>query len=942
MLSNCIGLNKSQHRSNALFSISILSFLAGSVTEITETPSIILPPNSPAGSDQIVASTMETPDKINSIFIPIGKVFEIGPGNNPVKFVNGKAEIRYKYNPEKLKAKGLTEDFNVFYFDKSSNSWKPVEKVTYDPETHIISAFTSHLTPFIPAATAPVSGGTQPAPACILADFPSGIQGSGGAEFITIGESFQYYKDRIYTVVPLASSPNNTTTFAALGFMGALGVSTCNGNLTSQAGCTADTFNKLFTGIDYIRFTAQMNIDVYLMYDTRGGATLTDTTRDAAWIAAKSFTDTGYYVQTTDAVGLYRVYKKTYSAGQLVVLDGNRNTVGSAAIQTNYWLIIKRQGIVAAESPTTLCATQPTSANPVINLDISATYYPTGSTYNFAAVPPTQSGTAINFAIRNSGGQALNLTGAPNVVSISGVNASDFTVTQPSFPVAPNASATYTITFSPATAGAKTATINIPSDDPNVPDYQVTLTGTSVAPPTGLSYSSSAASYTVNNAIPANNPTVTGTGITFSVLPALPAGLSIDSTTGIISGTPTTIQGATNYTITANNATGNTNTIISIAVVNLPPPGTGTPTVTDIGPGRFGRVLIDNLNSKLLIYGYETINSGNGSRRLSLYRCNLNGTGCTYQNTFSGLSFQAHFFPIGIIDSLNSKLVLVFGDLGQIASGGLFILHCDLDGANCSFTDASAQTNPGPVSSVVMPYIAIDSVNGKLIIAYAQNNASSGSNDIGLMICNLDGTGCVYQNVTNQSGSGLAQAMSIAVDSINSKILIAGTSSPNQMLFLYRCELDGTGCSYADVSSLTGRGTGSGLNPSMKIDSLNGKLLIVTDDVSLNGADDYLSLFRCNLDLTGCTYTDVSVGQINIFRPSLVIDAANAKLLIGVSGTIGTYLNRCNIDGSSCTSLILSNIYSYGFRISDIDTVNSKFLMIAKDNNAEIIRLYSN
>lgn len=56
----------------------------------------------------------------------------------------------------------------------------------------------------------------------------------------------------------------------------------------------------------------------------------------------------------------------------------------------------------------------------------------------------------------------------------------------------------------------------------------------------------------------------------YTISPALPAGLSFDPNTGIISGTPTSVTAATTYTVTAYNKIGATSTILTISV------GTGT------------------------------------------------------------------------------------------------------------------------------------------------------------------------------------------------------------------------------------------------------------------------------------------------------------------------------------------------------------------------------
>jgi Putative Ig domain len=62
------------------------------------------------------------------------------------------------------------------------------------------------------------------------------------------------------------------------------------------------------------------------------------------------------------------------------------------------------------------------------------------------------------------------------------------------------------------------------------------------------------------------SPSVTGTVTSYSISPALPAGLQLNAATGVISGTPTELSLATNYTITATNSSGSTTFVVSIAV----------------------------------------------------------------------------------------------------------------------------------------------------------------------------------------------------------------------------------------------------------------------------------------------------------------------------------------------------------------------------------------
>jgi hypothetical protein len=75
--------------------------------------------------------------------------------------------------------------------------------------------------------------------------------------------------------------------------------------------------------------------------------------------------------------------------------------------------------------------------------------------------------------------------------------------------------------------------------------------------PSALSYTSPEQA-TMGTAMTPLSPTVTGTVASYSVSPALPAGVSLNTTSGAISGTPTATAAQATYTITATNATGNT------------------------------------------------------------------------------------------------------------------------------------------------------------------------------------------------------------------------------------------------------------------------------------------------------------------------------------------------------------------------------------------------
>jgi len=125
-------------------------------------------------------------------------------------------------------------------------------------------------------------------------------------------------------------------------------------------------------------------------------------------------------------------------------------------------------------------------------------------------------------------------------------------VTGTSVTVRPLATTTYTLTATNESGSSSTSvTVNYGN-----------------APPAGLAYSENPASYTVGVAITPNVPSSTGGAITsFSVQPALPAGLSLNGTTGVISGTPSAETAVAVYTVTASSPTGSTTADLTLTVV---------------------------------------------------------------------------------------------------------------------------------------------------------------------------------------------------------------------------------------------------------------------------------------------------------------------------------------------------------------------------------------
>lgn len=210
----------------------------------------------------------------------------------------------------------------------------------------------------------------------------------------------------------------------------------------------------------------------------------------------------------------------------------------------------------------------PTATQASTNYTITATNSAgTGTTVISITVnlaPPsalTYTGSPYIF-LQNTGISPLTPTFTGTVTSCSasptlptGLTINNTTCVISGTPTGTQAATGYTITASNA-FGNTTANINIAVNPP---------------PPSGLSYPLRSLPFILGVSIGTVSPSVTGSVTSYSISPSLPAGLTINTSTGIISGTPSGTIGATNYTVTASNASGSTNANVTFSVVTNHP-----------------------------------------------------------------------------------------------------------------------------------------------------------------------------------------------------------------------------------------------------------------------------------------------------------------------------------------------------------------------------------
>jgi len=222
------------------------------------------------------------------------------------------------------------------------------------------------------------------------------------------------------------------------------------------------------------------------------------------------------------------------------VISGTATVISAS---TSYTITANYNGGVTATTAINITVNPPA---PVIS------YSPAVNNYNLLTAisplsPNNTGGTAVSWSISPSLPAGLLFDTATGIISGT--------------PTALSASTAYTVTAT--NAGGSGSTV-------------VTIT-VNPQPPI-IAYTPTANIYTNGTVISAWSPTNTGgAAVSWAISPGLPAGLTLNTTTGVITGTPTAIAAIANYTVTATNTGGSGSAAITITVNDLPPVVSYTP-----------------------------------------------------------------------------------------------------------------------------------------------------------------------------------------------------------------------------------------------------------------------------------------------------------------------------------------------------------------------------
>jgi gliding motility-associated-like protein len=224
-----------------------------------------------------------------------------------------------------------------------------------------------------------------------------------------------------------------------------------------------------------------------------------------------------------------------------------------------------------------------------------------------------------------------------------------------------------------------------------VPNATVTFTIAVVDVPS-ISYVTPS-NYTAGVAISNLIPTVSGlTPITFSIAPSLPSGMLFDTTTGVITGTPTSYTPTANYTITATNAVGSTPVTIPITV-NKRIPTIGS---LSIGNKTYGDANFDIVNPSTNSSGtFSYVSSNTAVATISGNTVSITGAGSA--TITANLASDADY-DIGTTTATLTvnKAIPTIGSIASISKtfgDANFNLTAPTSNSSGSFSYASSDSN---------------------------------------------------------------------------------------------------------------------------------------------------------------------------------------------------------------------------------------------------------
>lgn len=319
---------------------------------------------------------------------------------------------------------------------------------------------------------------------------------------------------------------------------------------------------------------------------------------------------------------------------------------------------------------------------------------------------------------------------------------------------------------------------------------------------------------------------------------------------------------------------------------------------------RSPRLAVDAKNQRLVIAGGKE-----GTNKLTFALCDLGLGTCAAKDASAAQGSKALIDPTLVIDPVGDRLLTFFTNYNSVSNAYTAEhIACALDGTGC---EAKNVTAGGMYQYDV--HGTIDPVGQRLYVAHTH---TLGASKLGLVVCKLDGTSCVFKDVGAQTSAAnfTGNNPTVMIDQANQRVVVVTNDSTKYLCHLWRCDLNGDNCTRNDAHAA--QGDGSCDFPRSAFDVSTGHVLTVTRN-TIDPANKQASLFRCDAKTASCTHANVSAGEqkATAFEASVLVVPETGSLFFVTApegSTFNSRLYRCKVDGTECSKHDLSTAGGYG------------------------------
>ncbi len=478
-----------------------------------------------------------------------------------------------------------------------------------------------------------------------------------------------------------------------------------------------------------------------------------------------------------------------------------------------------------------------------------------------------------------------------------------------------------------------------------------------VAAPTNLSYSAATPVVDYGIASSSVSPTVTGESITYTFAPksgssttSIPAGMTISSSTGVISWTNTTLAGVYNVTVTATNAGGSITTDYTLTINKVAPTFTYSPNSNTTAKGVSGSSDLPNVSST-------------GGAALS-YSLTSSITGISIDNSTGRITWD------GSVAVGSNSISVIASNGGSTTTTAIYTLKIYDVPTGLAYSPALQEVNFGTAGTSATPTVTSDAASTVTYVA-----TLNGSNTLPTGISISSSTGVISWNTSvavgsyalsitpsNAAGAGAAVTYTLTVKptvaafSYSPASSTVAKGSANSSVGPTVTSTGGSPVTYSISAPTTGL-TGISIAPTTGVISWNATAQVGTYDLTISGNNGAATAGTASYTLniydvpTGLTYSptssSVNFGTLGTSAiPTVTSDAASTvtyaatfngsnTLPTGISISSSTGVISWNTSvavGSYALSITPSNAAGVGVAVTYTLTVNPTVTFDARTN----------